>query len=247
MIRGTFAVAAAAAFTLIGVAAPAPATADTHRVLVDLHDGSGWVHDSTTPLLDFTRLAPGSLRAATLSVRNDAADTAALALKTMAIRDDDNGCNHPEMQVDDTCGEHGGELGKELQLRVFVDPTHTATFGSSPSWVGTVYDLADRAAALADMPPNGEWDLKLEAELPRTSGNETQTDQLGFDLMVNLASAAGEDSTEVKGVKHVRGGSAGLPFTGSHLAGTLEIGVGLVLLGILALTSIRRKPQIAVA
>jgi hypothetical protein len=179
-------------------------------------------------------------------VRNDAADSAELALKTMAIKDDDNGCNHPEAQVDDTCGEHGGDLGHQLRLRVYVDPTHTATFGGSPSWVGTVYDLAD-AASLAEMPAHGEWDLKLEAELPRASGNETQTDQLGFDLMVNLASSVGDDSTEVKGVKQVRGGSAGLPFTGSRIAGMLEIGAGLVLLGVLALTSIRRKPLIAAA
>jgi hypothetical protein len=226
---------------LVAIATASPASADSGRVLVDLHDGYGWVHDSTTPLLSFSRLAPGSVRSASFAVRNASADSAELSLASLAVSDDDNGCNHPESLVDSTCGSGEGDLGHELQLRVYVDRTHSSTFAATPTWTGSVYDLNAARTLDATMPSDGQVDIKVEAELPLSSGNETQTDQLGFDLKVMLASATGEDSTEVKGVKRVRGGG-GLPFTGSSVLAALEVGVGLVLLGVLVLTSIRRRP-----
>jgi hypothetical protein len=220
---------AAAVFTAAGLSAvilPMDAHADTSSISVNT--GSGWVHDSTTPLFDISKIAPGSSRSATLQVRNDSSDPAQLSLSATGIVEDENGCMHSEAFVDSTCGAFEGELGHELVFSVYLDPENDGTYQVTPAWTGTLYDLASPTALLAALPGGSVAGMRVDMTLPSSSGNETQTDQVGFALRLTLAGAGspnapgstsglgssagsepattpnGPDSVEVKGISVTR-------------------------------------------
>lgn len=187
-LAGVAAICAATAILPAGTAA-----ASTQDISVNT--GSGWVHDSATPLFDVSRMAPGFDQSATMLVRNDATDAGDLSLSSTDIVEYENGCMHSEAVVDTTCGALQGELGHELVFSVYADPDNDGTFETTPRWTGTLYDLAKPVDLLNDLAGGGIAGLRVEMTLPHSSGNETQTDQVGFSLRLTLTGAGGEDSS----------------------------------------------------
>lgn len=218
MSRGSRALAATG-FALLGVLAFTP-TAHADPDPVQVNTGTGWVHDSLTPLFDVSRVFPGWTSTRTLALRNNTADAARLAVSATDIVDRENGCNHPEALVDPTCGANQGELGHEMNIDVYVDAEGDGSFPSSPTWSGNLYDLADPVLVDGAVPAQGVVGLRLTAELPLSSGNETQTDQLGFGFRMSLEGDGSSATVAVQGAKHVRGAGGilqRLPLTGVNV------------------------------
>lgn len=232
-----------------GVAAIAPATAAhaSGPPHISLNDGSGWTRDATEPLFDLSDIAPGWSSTATVSVRNDGGAAAALILKSSNIVDNENGCDHPESIVDSTCsGDDAGELGHEMTFAVFPQDSSVTT----PIWQGTLYDL-EQGVMLADtVEPNAIDTYRIEAQLPYSSGNETQTDTVGFGLRWTLSAAGSSSTVAVKGAKFIRTPRGNvvqrvlhsLPFTGSDIGRLLGGSLGLVCAGA-ALTMLARTSR----
>jgi hypothetical protein len=248
------AIAAAALVTGVGAGvvaiAPTAAYADDGHISVNV--GNGWEHDASAPLFDITNIFPGWTDSRTLHVRNDSDQTASLSLAATDVVEDENGCNHPESFADSTCGADEGELGSQLLLTAYVDPDNDGSFEATPTWTGTVQQLETATDLLGAVPSGGVVGLRLDAELPYASGNETQTDQVEFGLRLTLDGA----STEVEGtkvVRHQNGGPAtrvlgGLPFTGSPVERLVQAGLWAALAGgflVLAGRSRRRRQQLA--
>jgi hypothetical protein len=249
--------------TTVAVALPgAIANADTSDI--SINTGSGWVHDSTTPLFDVSRLAPGLGQTATLLVRNDTTSAGALALSATDITEYENGCMHSEAVVDTTCGPLEGELGHELLFSVYLDPENDGTFEPTPRWSGTLYDLATPPSLVTGLPGGRVAGLRVDMTLPSSSGNETQTDNVDFAFRLTLAGAGLPASTgtsagsvDVKGIKVTRDPQTGvlhditsqLPFTGTPadrlVAAALWMLVAGAALTLLGATRRRRRPPAA--
>jgi hypothetical protein len=220
----------ALAATVAGLAfAAQPAWADGGFLSVDT--GSGWTHDATQPLFDFSHLAPGRSDAADVRLRNDGTVTSTLTISAHDIVDAENGCAHSELLVDTTCGDGDtGELGHELELSIYSTAAPT-----TPVWQGTVYDLA-QPVVLDDADAAGHVDAyRIEASLPRSSGNETQTDTVRFGVQLALTANGTTSTVAVEGVKVTRPTSGSLvhrllPFTGAPVGWI--VGGGMALLGL---------------
>ena len=212
-----------AAVAILGAVATVatPVTAHADSWTISINTGSGWVHDVTTPLFTVGRLAPGDGQMATLMVRNDSPDAAALALSATDLMEFENGCMHSEAVIDTTCGATQGEIGKELIFSVFADPENDGTYEATPRWSGTLYDLATPIALASSLPGGGVVGLRVDLTLPRSSGNETQTDSVDFAFRFALAGAGGP-------VTPGTSGNLGGPSTGPGAGTTTPQGPGPV-------------------
>lgn len=246
------------------VVAPAAAHASGEPISINL--GSGWVHDSSAPLFNDTRIAPGWNAAKTLEIRNNTDASMTLGISSADIVDSENGCMHSEAVVDHTCGSgpDQGELGHEMIFSVYLDPTDSGTYSTTPAWTGTLYDIQTAAVLSSSVPAHGVWGVRVTTELPFASGNETQTDSVGYTLRLDGDGTGSTDLTSsVLGETFTKGGdprassgihvssvlgdtfsSSTLPFTGSYAGVLLPIGVTLMLGGgLLRLAAIRRRAR----
>lgn len=235
LTRACLAIGGALALAAPAVGASAlPAAADTAAGHISIDIGDGWTSDPSHPMFDSSQIVPGWSTTTALGVRNDSSTTSDVVLRSTAIVDDENGCDHAESFVDTTCsGDNAGELGHELVLTL-ADPSSSAP----PIWTGNLYDL-EHGLTLSRLTPNAQASYTLTASLPSTSGNETQTDRVGFDLVVGLDGTTG--AVEVEGTKITRSPDGGpvqrllndLPFTGSPIMRLTAAGLSLLLLGLL--------------
>jgi hypothetical protein len=163
------------------IAAPPAHAAGELRVVAD---GGG-------PLVDLSRLAPGMTRQSRFSASNTSGDDAALALRVVDLREDDNGCNRAETRHgDNSCGQGGGELGRDLTVAVVplgVDgsPSGEAVFS------GSVRNLVTWTVAAQRLAAGTERSFRLDWELPISSPNDTQTDTVAFDFEFVLEQEVG--------------------------------------------------------
>lgn len=253
--RGVAALVAAFAAAGLSLLATPPARADSGagQVLIEVPgDGHGFVHDSTTPLLDFDRLAPGMTTSADLVVENASAATADLSLRATDVADDDNGCLPPEVRAGDTtCGPGGGDLGRWMQFTVSSVDSGVA----HRLWSGTIADLETGAVLEHGVTAGTAQSLRLDATLPHAAGNDTMSDRLGYDLRWTMSSSLGSHSAQVAGERFTRDGTGTsasasaqpgleLPFTGLYLGRTLLLAISLLFAGLtLVLTTRLRRRQ----
>jgi hypothetical protein len=245
--RATLALVGAAAFAVMLPATTAGAAPTSTSGTISVNTGHGWTHDPTTPLFDFTRIAPGWSASTTMAVRNDTDLPAAIGLNAADVVEDENGCNHPETYADTTCtGSNAGELGKEIILTVYADAGNDGSYDASPTWTGSIEALEQRVTLASQLPAGGATSYKIDAELPTSSGNETQTDQVSFDLEVALDGT----SVAVQGTKITRHPGSGplhrvlakLPLTGTPAERLAAAGLSLLLVGTaLMLAGVHRR------
>lgn len=250
LLRPAF-VAASAGLALAVLLFPSSARASGEPISINV--GGGWVHDATAPLFTSTGIVPGWTAAKTLEVRNNTNASATLGISSADVVDNENGCMHSEAVVDHTCGSgpNEGELGHGLVFSIFVDPSDTNAYPTTPAWSGTLYDMQTPAVLSSSMPANAVWGLRIAVALPRSSGNETQTDTVSYSLRLNGSGLGTTDlATSVLGVTYTKGGGdstpsgihvasvlgsnvvrAGLPFTGSDILAVLPLGVTLIVGG----------------
>ena len=249
---------AALAVAASGVASTA-AFADGPALLINT--GSGWVQTSAAPLFSVGQIVPGWAQTSTFEIRSTASSAGALYLAANDITEYENGCTPPEALVDTTCGPTQGELGHDLRFSVFLDPQNDGTFQAVPAWNGSLYDITTPILLSGDMPAGGTWGVRVDASLPITTGNETQSDRVDFDFALTLSgegagssnggsagsspstgpetqAPTGPGSVEVKGIKVTKpqhgllpAMTGELPFTGASADGLLTTALWLAAAG----------------
>lgn len=203
------------------------------------------------PLLDLSDLAPGSTGGATATATNNAGEAAQLALRIVGLVDDDNGCNRPEEAAGDvTCGAGGGELSRDLLIAIAVD--------GQEQYAGSLRDMAADVVELGTVAAGDTVDLDFSYEFELSSGNETQTDRVGFDVEIVLSQ---DLATEVAGVQlqndsgalssqsfaATRFTGASLARTGSALGDLVYAGAAVAAVGsLIALEGRRRRRLVPV-
>lgn len=237
--------------------APAAAQADQGHLLIDVPgDEQGFVQDTSSPVLDDLRLAPGYSTSGDVALRNTSKNDAHLVLRAVDLRDDDNDCNRPESREGDTtCGPGGGELGSWLRVTV----SRLEGDATRPLWTGTMDQLAQGADLREQLAAGGTAHLRVGLELPYAATNETQTDRIGFALRWSAAAHPGQGEgpgpAQVLGVEaFAPGGSSGgptlgggpgvtLPFTGVRVGWPLLLADSMLLTtgGALLLRARRRR------
>lgn len=199
------AITVAAALSAI-VALPSAARASGElRVEVD---GGG-------PLVDLTRLAPGSTRQSTFTAANNSADDGVLRFRLADLHEDDNGCVGAEKADGDrTCGDGGGELGRDLTVAVV--PLRSDGQPQGPAvFAGSIRNLVTWTIADPRLPAGTARSFRLDWELPSDSPNDTQTDSVAFAMEFALEQATAPAT--VAGETLTRPGPAAAP--GGTLAG----------------------------
>lgn len=193
------------------------------------------------PLFEVTDMYPGFETSSVVQVTNTTSETGTLNLRVTDVASDDNGCNRPEARVDSTCGDDEGELADQVVLSIeretaggqFEDIRADAPLGS-----------LDLGVVLEDELGGGESGLyRLTLALPPSSGNETQTDSVDFEIEISGQSTvsttdvlgAGVDRSRSAGPStdlQVRASTAGtLPRTGVSLLELWTMGTTFVVAG----------------
>ncbi|QWZ08982.1 hypothetical protein KRR39_03885 [Nocardioides panacis] len=241
----------AALLLLVMAAGTAPAaSADDGLLLIDVPgDGTGFVHDTDSPLLRFGELAPGYSTSGTLELRNDSTRRAGLRLRSFDVEESENGCVRPERNDGDvTCTGEGGELADWLEVEVGqVTPE-----GGRSLWQGSLTELDGPGAgvALASLGAGEVLPLRVTVTMRRDAGNDTMTDAVGFGLRWSAQTDSRESRAEVLGVAAYAptGGSpapaTGLPLVGRAIPVWLALADLAVLLGggVVVLAVRRRRP-----
>lgn len=161
------------------VAVPRHSPAAGQLLLDVLGDGQGFVHTSTTPLLDATRMAPGYSTSGSVDVENNSKGSAALSVRAVHVIEDDNGCDHAEVAAGDTtCGRSGGELGRWLHVSIL----RRQGGNLEPLWSGTFAALTAGVRLPGPIAAGSVWPLRMTVALPYAADNTTQTDRVFFDL-----------------------------------------------------------------
>lgn len=173
---------------------------------ISVNDGHGWQQDTTAPLFSLGQIIPGWQQVRTFEVRNDGTSPTEVALESTDVTERENGCIHGEAQVDQTCGSGQGELGHALQFSVSVGSATT------PSWTGTLYDLETPVVLSPALPTSGTETVHISADLPFTTGDEVETDTVGFDFRID----AEQDPTQVLGETVHRGNSGTVVMSGAE-------------------------------
>ena len=135
--------------------------------------------------LTLDRLAPGISRQGTLTVTNPSDQPVTVALTTLDLSDDDNGCVLSETRDGDTtCGDGGGELSRWLDVSI--------ADGGETLWSGRLTELDQDQRLPGELQPGETKELDVTVGLPFEAGNETQTDRVSFDLRIRTIGVAGE-------------------------------------------------------
>ncbi len=103
------------------------------------------------------------------------------------ISDDENGCNVPESEVDQTCDTPGvgqGDLGKLISVNLYLDNNLKTTFPLTEAGITALNNYWSTNQIVLN--PGQESELKIEWFETGDYGNEIQSDSLGFDLNFNL-------------------------------------------------------------
>lgn len=226
--RHVMAVAAAASALLVA-AAPAQASRSggdpSTEPEVEVPGGG--------PLAPIGLLYPGSTGLSTFSVTNPSGDDAALHFRIVGLTEDDNGCVRPETDYGDvTCGDGGGELGRDLRMTMVPidgggNPTGPAVVDSP------LRGLQDWTVIAASLAGGAQQHFRLDWALPPGSPNDTQTDTVTFDAEFAFEQDFGGGDDLTGGSDDSTGGTAGggdgtaVPQAGSPLPDSSVLGVQL--------------------
>ncbi|MFH1890030.1 MAG: TasA family protein [Candidatus Kuenenbacteria bacterium] len=151
--------------------------------------------DTNTVKFTLANLKPGDSGSGTWIVNNVGNLGGFLDLESINLADDDNNCNDPESDVDDSCTlTGGGELSANMNVDLFVDVNNNASLdaGEEVIYSGALSSIAlsyDLNLALASGDTNY---ISLNWIIPADSGNIIQSDGLELDITFELAQTEGQ-------------------------------------------------------
>lgn len=105
------------------------------------------------------------------------------------ILNSENGCNTPESEVDQTCGNPGvgeGELDNVISANFYINNVSKISVPLNENGVKTLSDYWNNNTNVLVLEPNQEVELKIEWFESSSYGNEIQSDSLSFDLNFSL-------------------------------------------------------------
>lgn len=105
------------------------------------------------------------------------------------ILNSENGCNTPESEVDQTCGNPGvgeGELDNVISANFYINNVSKISIPLNESGAKTLSNYWNNELNTLVLEPNQEVELKIEWFESGSYGNEIQSDSLSFDLNFNL-------------------------------------------------------------
>ena len=209
----------------VGLAFASPVGAQsTEHVQVEVVGGG--------PVFDFSQIYPGATLTSSVRVSNIGDDAGLLTVDAEDVVDESR-CSAAETREGLSCGSGRGHLGEQVEFSI----EHVTAGGEAEQvWSGQIDELHDVAMAPTPLEAGASADYRLRAHLPITSGNETQSDLLGFDLRFQLASETTDESATVLGSSVSRGDEVRvlgvtLPRTGADLARWGFLGGGGLLVG----------------
>lgn len=220
---GVFFVLATVATVGLAFASPVGAQS-TERVEVEVIGGG--------PVFDFSQIYPGATLTSSVRVSNIGDDAGLLTLDAEDVVDESR-CSAAETREGLACGSGRGYLGEQVEFSI----ERVAAGGEEEQvWRGRIDELDDVAMAPTPLEAGASAEYRLRAHLPVTSGNETQSDLLGFDLRFQLASQTAGEFATVLGSSVPRGDEVRvlgmtLPRTGADLARWGFLGGGGLLVG----------------
>ena len=202
---------------------------------------------------------PGFETTGELRITNRSGDDGRITLRVVEVSSGENGCSHPELGVDDSCGDREGELASELVLSV----DERTDNGFVPVVSSALLDAFSSPILLDDRLGGDEAvTYRLTLALPQAAGNETQTDTASFSVEIlgepsaqsgavlgktvdrdGLDEAAGSSSAEGTSVDvSAEAAAAGpLPPTGSDIGELVVSGLLLGGVGFAAASFGRRR------
>lgn len=105
------------------------------------------------------------------------------------ILNNENGCNTPESEVDQTCNNPGvgeGELGNVISANFYIDNVSKINIPLNESGGEILSNYWNNKLSTLVLEPNQEVELKIEWFESGSYGNEIQSDSLFFDFNFNL-------------------------------------------------------------
>lgn len=105
------------------------------------------------------------------------------------IQNNENGCNGPESEVDQTCNNPGpgeGELGNIINLTFSINNVPKVTIPLNKDGVSTLSTYWNNPTNALALDPSQEVELKVEWSTNGNYGNEIQSDSLSFDTNFSL-------------------------------------------------------------
>jgi len=105
------------------------------------------------------------------------------------VLNNENGCNSPEAEVDQTCNNPGpgeGELGDIISANFFIDNVFKTNTSLNKNGTQKFNDFWKNSSNVLVLEPNQEIELKMEWFESGDYGNEIQSDSLAFDINFNL-------------------------------------------------------------
>jgi len=105
------------------------------------------------------------------------------------ILNNENGCNTPESEVDQTCNNPGtgeGELGNVISANFYINNIFKTSISLNENGANTLSNYWKNDSNTFILEPNQEVELKIEWFESGSYGNEIQSDSLSFDLNLNL-------------------------------------------------------------
>lgn len=160
-----------ALFSLLLAGTPAAAAPGRLEVQVD---GGG-------PVFDLEDLYPGATEHSTVRVSNVGVQAGRLTVDALDVVDESR-CSDAELRAGMPCGDGTGTLGGQLEFSI----ARIAGQDLEEVWKGPLSQL-DEVELLESLGPGETATYRFSAHLPVWSGNESQADQLGFDLQFRLS------------------------------------------------------------
>jgi predicted ribosomally synthesized peptide with SipW-like signal peptide len=105
------------------------------------------------------------------------------------ISNNENGCNAPESEVDQTCDNPGpgeGELGNVLSANFSIDNVSKISVPLTSAGAQTLLNYWKDNSNILVLAPNQEVELKIDWFESSPYGNEIQSDSLAFDINFDL-------------------------------------------------------------
>lgn len=105
------------------------------------------------------------------------------------VVNNENGCNTPEGEVDQTCNSPGpneGELGNVVSANFYINNVSKVSVPLNQNGSQSLNNYWNDQLNTIVLEPNQEFELKMEWFESGTYGNEIQSDSLAFDLNFNL-------------------------------------------------------------
>lgn len=156
--------------------------------------------NSGSKTIEVTNAKPGDSGSGASTIENEGTIDGTVDLEVTNVRNEENGRNDPERDAGDESGDEG-ELGDNLTVWIGFDRDDEELRDSRTAGVDaeddeayaangvTINEAEGNTAEGYELDSGDSANLVVEWEIPEDTGNEVQSDEVLFDLVVTLNQA----------------------------------------------------------